>query len=94
MWKEGGGGRWYVANQRVQTSVVQLSHFRSILRISIKYFLIFKEEGYIYIFKYEIYYTIWLHIILLLLKVVGYEYVNFQFSKNDKCAQRLCRSIF
>ncbi len=31
-----------------------------------------------YFKKFEIYYTIWFHIILLLLKVVGYEYVNFQ----------------
>jgi hypothetical protein len=47
-----------------------------------------------YFFKYEIYYTIWLHIILFLLNFFGYEYVNFQFSKNDKYAQRLCISIF
>jgi phosphoglycerol transferase MdoB-like AlkP superfamily enzyme len=56
---------------------------------------VFKEEGYVFPKKSKIYYTIWLHIILLFyIKIVGYEYIGFQFSQNDKYAQRLCVYIF
>jgi hypothetical protein len=39
------------------------------------------------------YYTIQLHILLLLKKITSYEYVGFKFSQNDEYAQKLCMSI-
>jgi hypothetical protein len=86
------GQHW--SNTLILTGVVPISHFRPNLWIPIQYIFIYKRRKICISKKSDIYYTIWLHIILCIIFFASYEYGDFQFSQNYGYAQRLCISIF